>query len=199
MTWWMKARAVQRLAAAVVLTIALGILLGDTALPIPILTGQSGAFLAGHLLTVIPAVVLMSGQERTDRRIEATATRPVNRWDACLGGAAALIVTAASGLLYLGLGSDMAVVSGRNIAAYIGIALFLAAFLGPRISAFLTTLLPLGLAHTGWTPSGKAEFWAWLLHEANSITAIAATVAILGAGCVSLWLRRNPIQRKALR
>lgn len=31
-------------------------------------------------------------------------------------------------------------------------------------------LSPLGLAHTGWTPAGKAETWAWLLHGISGLT-----------------------------
>ncbi|MFJ2598661.1 hypothetical protein [Streptomyces erythrochromogenes] len=199
MTWWIKARAAQRLAAVTALTICLGILLGDTELPIPILTGQAGTFLAGHLLTVIPAVVLMYGKERTDHRLEATAARPVNRWDAGLAGLTALAATTTAGLLYLALGSDMALVTGRNITAYIGIAAAVSAFLGPRIAAFLTTALPLALAHTGWTPSGKAEFWAWLLHEAHSATAMAFAAIILATGVISLYIRKAPAPMKFMR
>ncbi|MEU9418371.1 hypothetical protein [Streptomyces sp. NPDC048272] len=193
MIWWSKARAAQRLAAVTALTIGLGLLLGDTALPIPILTGQSGTFLAGHLLTVLPAVVLMYGKERTDHRLEATAARPVNRWDAGLAALTATAAAAAAGLLYLLLGADIAVVTGRNITAYIGIAVGTCAFFGPRIAAFLTTALPLGLAHTGWTPAGKAETWAWLLHDADSATAMASTAITLMAGLFSIWLRKGPI------
>ncbi|MEV7174669.1 hypothetical protein AB0O18_33860 [Streptomyces sp. NPDC093224] len=199
MIWWSKARAAQRLAAVTALTIGLGLLLGDTALPIPILTGQSGTFLAGHLLTVLPAVVLMYGKERTDHRLEATAARPVNRWDAGLAALTATSAAAVAGLLYLLLDADIAVVTGRNIAAYIGIAACISAFLGPRIAAFLTTVVPLGLAHTGWTPVGKAEIWAWLLHDADSATAIASTVITLMAGLFSLWLRRGPISLTIVR
>ncbi|MFJ2825852.1 hypothetical protein ACIO7M_32790 [Streptomyces toxytricini] len=192
MKWWIKARATQRLAAVTALTLALGVLLGDTALPIPILTGQSGTFLAGHLLTVLPAVFLMYGKERTDQRLESTAARPVNRWDAGLASLIALAAAVVAGLLYLVFGSDIAIVTGRNITAYIGIAAIVEAFLGPRMGAFLTTALPLSLAHTGWTPSGKAEFWAWLLHDAHSATAMALTAAALVAGVASLLVRKGP-------
>ncbi|MFD8978470.1 hypothetical protein [Streptomyces sp. NPDC059564] len=198
MNWWLKARAAQGLAGAAALTVVLGILLGDVELPIPVLTGQAGVFLAGHLLTVLPAVVLMYGQERTDRRIESTAARPVNLWNACLGAAIALAVAAATGLIYLMSGSAMAIVSGRNIGAYIGIAMILAAFIGPRASAVLTTLLPIGLANTGWTPSGKPEVWAWLLHDANSGIAMTAAALALAAGFAALSLRRNPARWRVL-
>ncbi|MFK0017355.1 hypothetical protein [Streptomyces sp. NPDC091027] len=172
--------------------------MGDTALPIPILTGQAGTFLTGHLLTVLPAVVLMYGKERTDQRLEATAARPVNRWDARLAGLVSAAAAAAAGLLYLLLGAEMAIVTGRNITAYIGIAAVICAFFGPRGAALLTTAFPLGLAHTGWTPAGKAEAWAWLLHDARSATAMAATAITLAAGLASLWLRKRPVRLQNL-
>ncbi|MFE9804468.1 hypothetical protein ACWC98_19235 [Streptomyces goshikiensis] len=193
MNWWLKARTAHGLGGAAGLTVVLGILLGDTELPIPVLNGRAGVFLAGHLLTVVPAVVLMYGQERTDHRLESTAARPVNRWNACLGAAAALTAAAATSLIYLVSGSSMAVVSGRNIVAYIGIATLLAAFIGPRASAILTTLLPVGLANTGWTPSGKPEFWAWLLHDANSGIALTSAALVWAAGFAALWTRGKPL------
>ncbi|WP_328301526.1 hypothetical protein OG389_29685 [Streptomyces sp. NBC_00435] len=198
MSWWLKARTAHGLAAACALTVVLGILLGDAELPIPVLTGQAGVFLAGHLLTVLPAVVLMYGQERTDHRIESTAARPVNRWNASMGAVAALAVVAATALIYLVSGSSMAIVSGRNIAAYIGIAMILAAFIGPRVSAVLTTLLPIGLANTGWAPSGAPKIWAWLLHDANSGIALASAAFALVAGFSALWRRRSPLQWRVL-
>ncbi|MFD0449130.1 hypothetical protein ACFQ10_53255 [Streptomyces indonesiensis] len=143
MNWWLKARAVPALSVSVVVTNAVGLLMGDAELPVPVLTGQSGHFLVGHLITLLPAVMLLHGMGRGDLRTEGVACRPVRRWDAALGSAVAVTGAGVAALCYA-LGADsVALVLGRNIAGYVGLALLLFPFLGHRIAAVTVVIVPL--------------------------------------------------------
>ncbi|MFD5387754.1 hypothetical protein ACFWMG_22955, partial [Streptomyces sp. NPDC127074] len=82
MIWWFKARAVPALSASVVGTNVVGLLMGNAELPVPVLTGQSGHFLVGHLITLLPAVMLLHGMGRGGRR------GPVGAGPAPAGGVA---------------------------------------------------------------------------------------------------------------
>ncbi|MGC5361502.1 hypothetical protein ACPXCE_07380 [Streptomyces sp. DT24] len=148
----------------------------------------------GHLVPVLPAVVLMHGIGRADRRLETVATRPINRWDTALGlSVAALSAVTAIGV-DLSLDKDIALVIGRNTAGYIGIAMLVAAFLGTRTAALLTTVVPLVLGATGWTPAGAPRHWAWLLHPAHSSLAFLMTALALAAGASATCVRRGPLR-----
>ncbi|MFC4611517.1 hypothetical protein ACFO9E_27555 [Streptomyces maoxianensis] len=196
MTWWLKTRATAGIAAAVLLTIVLGILADDAELPIPVLTGQSGSFLVGHLITVAPAAMLLYGISGSDHRIESIAVRPTHNWNAVLGLAAAALAWLAAALLYAVTGNDIAVVLGRNTAGYIGVAMAVAAFTGPRLAGAATALVPLLCAATGWAQGGQPEPWAWVLHPAQSSIAIAAAAVMLILGTV-LTLTRSTTTRLA--
>ncbi|MGW2563841.1 hypothetical protein ACWCXB_32365 [Streptomyces sp. NPDC001514] len=182
MIWWLRARGAVGLLATVCLTMLGGLLAGEAELPIPVLTGQSGTFLVGHLLTVLPAVMLMYGMGRTDTGIESVACRTMPGWDATLGLATAAAGATAAGLLHLISANDITFVLGRNLTGYIGCALLLTAFLGPRIAAVLTTALPLLCAATGWQRGGQPERWAWILQPAQSSAAAATAVGLLIVG-----------------
>ncbi|ASQ98466.1 hypothetical protein [Streptomyces sp. 11-1-2] len=195
MNWWLKARAVPALAVSVVVTNAVGLLMGNTELPVPVLTGQSGHFLVGHLITLLPAVMLLHGMGRGDLRVESVACRPVRRWDAALGSAVAATGAGMAALCYaLGAGS-IALVLGRNIAGYVGLALLLFPFLGHRIAAVSVAIVPLVRAAAGWRSGGGPAPWAWILYPANSLVAPAITTAIVLVGifvCLTRQDRPSP-------
>jgi hypothetical protein len=193
--WWLKARAVTVVLGTVLATVVCGLLAGDAELPIPILTGQSGRFLVGHLITVLPAAALMYGMARTDFRVESVAVRPMNGWNAVLGvGAAAAGVTAA-GVLYAFTHNDIAVVLARNTLGYIGVALITASFFGPRVAASITATVPLLCAATGWAQGGRPEPWAWILQPGQSISALAAAAMLLLLGTVITLARSTSLRR----
>ncbi|WP_455351394.1 hypothetical protein [Streptomyces sp. SYSU K217416] len=194
MSWWLKTRAAAAFVASVLVTAAFGMLADDAELPIPVLTGQSGRFLVGHLITVLPAAVLMYGMGRTDLKVESVASRPVRVWNAALGVAAATVGALAAGLLYLMSGNEIAAVLGRNTVGYIGIAMFVASFVGPRAAAVVTAAVPLVCAATGWAQGGQPEPWAWVLQPAQSVSAVAAAVLILAIGTVTTLLRSTPLR-----
>ncbi|MFG2774692.1 hypothetical protein [Streptomyces sp. NPDC048350] len=168
---------------------AIGLAVGNLELPVPVLTGQSGQFLLAHLMTLIPAVTLLYGMGRGASQTESVALRSVRCWDAALG-----VCVAAAGMLaalvsYLVLDSELAVVLGRNLAGYVGLALLLYPLLGPQLTGGTLAAIPLVLAASGWGPGGAPEPWAWLLHPADS--AIAGVTAIgavcVGAATAALW------------
>lgn len=180
MIWWCKSRAVHIVAMSTVGTIAVGLVIGNIELPIPVLTGQSGEFLLAHLMTLIPAVTLLYGFGRGDTRTEDTAARNLRSWDATLGVLVAAVGMFVALISQLALGADLPVVLGRNLAGYVGIALLLFPFIGAQVTGAALAGIPLVLAAGGWGPTGAPESWAWLLHPADS--AIAMVVA-LGAVC----------------
>ncbi|MFE5300691.1 hypothetical protein [Streptomyces sp. NPDC056632] len=195
MIWWCKARALPLIAAATLGTILVGLAIGDIELPIPVLTGQSGQFLLAHLMTLIPAATLLYGLSRSDAQSTHTAARPIRSWDTALG-----LLTAGTGatcavICHLMLGSDLALVIGRNQAGYIGLALLLAPLLGPQLAAATLAALPLTLAAGGWRPNGAPKPWAWLLHDPGSTPAILITLGLLGVGSLmSLGWTRSPLR-----
>ncbi|AEM85746.1 hypothetical protein [Streptomyces violaceusniger] len=193
MIWWWKARAVPVLSASVVGTNVVGLLMGNAELPVPVLTGQSGHFLVGHLITLLPAVMLLYGMGRGDLRTESVACRPVRRWDAALGSAVAATGAGMAALCYA-LGADgIALVLGRNIAGYVGLALLLFPFLGHRIAAVTVAIVPLVCAAAGWS-GGRPEPWAWILYPANSLVALAITAAIVLVGILVCLTRQDPLR-----
>lgn len=195
MVWWLKARAVAVVLGTVLATIVCGVLAGDAELPIPVLTGQSGRFLVGHLITVLPAAALMYGIARTDLHVENVAVRPMNGWNAMLGVGAAAAGIAAAGVLYAFSPNDIAVVLGRNSVGYIGIALIVASFLGARAAASITAAVPLLCAATGWEQGGQPEPWAWVLEPGNSVSALVAANVLWLLGTVSTLARSTSFRR----
>ncbi|MBD3005774.1 MULTISPECIES: hypothetical protein [unclassified Streptomyces] len=194
MNWWLKARAVPALSVSVVLTNAVGLLMGNAELPVPVLTGQSGHFLVGHLITLLPAMLLLHGMGRGDLRTESAACRPVRTWDATLGLAAATTGAGMAALCYA-LGADsIALVLGRNIAGYVGLALLLFPFLGHRIAAVTVAIVPLVCAAAGWRSGGRPEPWAWILYPANSLIAPLITAAIVLVGILVCLTRQDPLR-----
>lgn len=194
MNWWLKARAVPALGVSVAVTNAVGLLMGNAELPVPVLTGQSGHFLVGHLITLLPAVMLLHGMGRGDLRIESVACRPVRRWDTALGAATAATGAGVAALCYA-LGADsIALVLGRNIAGYVGLALLLFPFLGHRIAAVTVAVVPLVCAAAGWRSGGRPAPWAWILYPANSLVAPLITAAIVLVGILVCLTRQDPLR-----
>ncbi|WKX72288.1 hypothetical protein [Streptomyces sp. XD-27] len=179
---------------SVVGTNALGLLMGNAELPMPVLTGRSGRFLVGHLITLLPAVMLLYGMGRGDLRAESVACRPVRASDAVLGLAVAIGGAAVAGLNYAIGSGAISLVLGRNIAAYVGLGLLLLPLLGHRLAAVVLAAVPLVCAVTGWGPGGKAEPWAWILHPADSPVASVITAVVLFAG-LSLTVAMRPSSR----
>ncbi|MGW7313150.1 hypothetical protein [Streptomyces sp. NPDC054865] len=194
MIWWLRSRAISALIASTLLTALAGLVIGKVELPIPVLTGQAGTFLLADLITVLPAVLWLNGTGRAATPAETTAVRPVHRWDTALAAALTVTVLAVTGGAYLLGASDIAVVIGRNTAAYMGLALALNPVVGQRVAAPLTAVFPLLCAAAGWRSGGGAEPWALILHRPNSLPALAASLALLTAGC-ALSLTRPPLGR----
>ncbi|WP_432035340.1 hypothetical protein [Streptomyces cucumeris] len=169
--------------------------MGNTELPLPVLTGQSGHFLVGHLITLLPAVILLHGMGRGDLRAESVASRPVHTWDAVLGAGVATTAAVVASLCYA-LGADnIALVLGRNIAGYIGLALLLLPLLGHRATAVTVAFVPLLCAAAGWSGDGHPAPWAWILYPADSLVAPLITAILVLAG-VLLCLARLPFSSR---
>ncbi|WP_234334756.1 hypothetical protein [Streptomyces sp. NRRL S-118] len=162
-----------------------GLAIGNLELPIPVLTGQSGQFLLAHLMTLIPAATLLYGLGRGDSRATNTALRNIRHWDAALGLLTAAAGAAIAVVCYLALDSDLAVILGRNVASYVGLALLLHPFLGYQLAAAAIAAVPLVLAAGGWRPNGTPETWAWLLHDAGSALALLFMLVFLCLGAVA--------------
>ncbi|MFE9532698.1 hypothetical protein [Streptomyces sp. NPDC006691] len=192
MNWWLKTRAPAAFLATVVLTTACAVLSGSAALPVPSLTGGTGSFLVGHLITVLPAAALMYAVSRTDTGMEWVAARPMHLWNTLLGLLAALVAVLAAAVTYGLTGRAIAFVVGRNTTGYLGLAMLLCALAGPRAAAVTTAALPVALAATGWAPDGRPRPWAWVLHPAHSGLAAGAALVLLTAGAAATAARLGP-------
>ncbi|MFF3015395.1 hypothetical protein [Streptomyces sp. NPDC057939] len=199
MIWWCKARAVPALAATLLATIALGLLIGDAQLPVPALTGASGDFLIGHLITLAPAIVLLYGMGRGDLATETVASRPLRTWDTALAGTIGLLGLSTAAISRLTDTDGLTIVLGRNLAGYTALALFLHPLLGQRLSTSALACIPLICAATGWASNGDPEHWAWILHPADSLPALLLVTALLPAGMAfALMWRRPPLTIRGL-
>ncbi|MBH5333408.1 hypothetical protein IHE55_00760 [Streptomyces pactum] len=80
------------------------------------------------------------------------------------------------------LADDIALLLGRNIAAYVGLALIMPPFPGHRAASVCPAAVPVVCAATGWTASGRPQPWAWILQPAGSPAgaALAAVTLITG-------------------
>ncbi|MDH2391548.1 hypothetical protein QCN29_22760 [Streptomyces sp. HNM0663] len=192
MTWWLKVRAVPALIAAVAGTIGAGLLVGGSELPVPALAGQAGQFLVGHLITLAPAILLLFGMGRGDLRTESVASRAMRHWDVALAVSVAVVGLLAAVICHVLWRTDIAMVLGRNIAGYVGLALILHPLLGHRSAGAALAAVPLLCAATGWGPGGRPEPWAWLLHPGDSVLALAAAGATLLVGTTVALTRRKP-------
>ncbi|TLQ42047.1 hypothetical protein [Streptomyces marianii] len=191
MIWWLKLRALPALLAGTTATFTLGLLIGSAELPVPALAGQAGHFLVGHLITLVPAVLLLYGSGRADQRTESVAIRPLHTWDVALALTTATTTLAAATLCHLLWPTDIALVLGRNTAGYIGLALLLTPLLGHRLAGAALATVPLICAAAGWRTGGHPQPWAWLLYEGDSVLALALALATLCAGTAIALIRRN--------
>ncbi|MFI8092638.1 hypothetical protein ACIF9R_30670 [Streptomyces sp. NPDC086080] len=167
-------------------------MVGGAELPVPALTGQAGQFLVGHLITLTPAVLLLFGMGRGDLRTESVASRTVRHWDVALAvscAAAGLLTAAICHILWP---TDIAMVLGRNIAGYIGLALILRPLVGHRVAGGALAAVPLACAAAGWRTGGRPEPWAWLLHPGDSVLAVVMATATLLVGVSVALTRRKP-------
>ncbi|WP_327676128.1 hypothetical protein [Kitasatospora sp. NBC_00458] len=192
MIWWCKARAVPAVALALAGTFALGLLLGDGELPVPALRGRAGHFLVAHVVTLLPAVVLLHGLGRGDLRTEAVAGRFLRGLDVALALTVAAAGTAAGVLAHAAGEGGLPVVLARDITGYLGLALLLHPLVGHRPAAAALAVVPLLCSATGWCPDGRPEPWAWPLHPAGSAYALAGVALTVLAGSACALLRRRP-------
>ncbi|MFI9326527.1 hypothetical protein ACIGZJ_03165 [Kitasatospora sp. NPDC052868] len=192
MIWWCKARAVPAVAAALAGTFALGLLVGDGELPVPALRGQAGHFLVAHVVTLLPAVVLLHGLGRGDLRTELVAGRFLRGLDVALALAVAAAGAVLGALAFAAGQGELSLVLGRNTAGYLGLALLLHPLLGHRPAAAAIAVTPLLCSAAGWHPDGRPQPWAWPLHPADSRYALAAVALTTLAGTACALLRRHP-------
>ncbi|MGW6974281.1 hypothetical protein [Streptomyces sp. NPDC054952] len=199
MIWWCKVRAVPALVATLIATIALGFLIGDAQLPVPALTGTSGDFLIGHLITLAPAIVLLYGTGRGDLATETVASRPLRVWDTALAGVIGLLGLSTAVVSRLVNSDGLTTVLGRNLAGYTALALFLMPLLGQHLSTSALACVPLICAAAGWARNGQPEQWAWILQPAGSLPALILVAVLLPAGMAfALTWRRPPLNIRGL-
>ncbi|MFJ3978942.1 hypothetical protein [Streptomyces sp. NPDC090021] len=180
--------------ATLVATIALGLLIGDAQLPVPALTGASGDFLIGHLITLAPAIVLLYGTGRGDLATETVASRPLRAWDTALAGAIGALGLSTAVVSRLVGGDGLTTILGRNLAGYTALALLLMPLFGRHLSTSALACVPLVCAATGWARNGQPEQWAWILQPAGSLPALLLVAALLPAGMAfALTWRRPPL------
>jgi hypothetical protein len=138
----------------------------------------------GLLAPLAVAVAVAWGFAAGDPRLEAVASRPLQLLDTAYAlsvGMLTLVACAATSPL---VGSSLALASGRNAVAYIGLML-----LGRRlIGALAAPLLPVGLALVtaviGHTPMGIPRWWAWLLFSPGRVSAWGMALALATAGAL---------------
>ncbi|MFK0258791.1 hypothetical protein [Streptomyces sp. NPDC090445] len=182
MIWWLTSRHAALTVPATLLTALLGIALGRTVLPLPSLFG-SGDFLLSAVVAALPAVLWLNGTGRTDPRTEATALRPVHRWDTALAALLAATALAVTGIAYLLAADDIALAVGRNITFYLAAAVLLGVCVGPRIAGPLVTGIPFVVGVAG-RRGPFPEPWAVILHDGDSGRALAATLALMAIACL---------------
>ncbi|MEV6976770.1 hypothetical protein [Kitasatospora sp. NPDC093806] len=174
-------------------TFVVGLLFGDGELPVPALRGQAGHFLIAHVITLLPAVVLLHGLGRGDLRTETVAGRWLRGLDVGLALTLATAGATCGSLAYAVGQGVLGLLLARNIAGYLGLALLFHPLVGHRPAAAALAVVPLLCSAAGWHPDGRPEPWAWPLHPAESPTGLAAVALTLLAGTACALLRRHPV------
>ncbi|MFG2292644.1 hypothetical protein [Streptomyces sp. NPDC048603] len=192
MIWWARSRALALLTAVTLLTVLAGIAVGDTQLPLPAFRSGTGVFVLAGMSTVVPAVLWVAMTGRIGPVTEATAVRPVHRYDAlaAAGPAAFALALGVAGHEAGAGAAGIALATGRNTALYFGLALLLVPLVGHRAAAPLTVAFPMVCGAAGST-AGGADPWALVLWPGTHAGAFAAAVGLTAAGC-ALGLLRPP-------
>ncbi|MGW0858717.1 hypothetical protein [Streptomyces sp. NPDC002690] len=198
MNWWHRAHTTPLTAAILTATMLLAPLVGGSRLPIPsLLSGMSSGIPVSLVLPAIPAALTLYTLNRVPHVYYTTAVRPVNRYQAAVLTAAALLATA------LGLGvayatdSSTPLAAARNFAGYLGIGL-IAQYLAGHIYAPITiALVPVLCALIGLGPGGRPFSWTWPLHGAASPIAATTSLLLLTVGIVTTRLAPRRSTRRA--
>ncbi|GAA3164332.1 MULTISPECIES: hypothetical protein [Streptomyces] len=193
MTWWLKARAVPQVLAAVLAAVLLSALAQGEAIPVPTIIGPSGSLLFGQILGLLPTVVLLWGIERGDTVAEEVAVRPARPRTLALCLSYSVVLATLTLSVHALLDRPDVLSMARNSIGSLGAALVLRALAGPGIAAIAVAALPLLCAAAGRRPGGSAQPWAWPIHPADSALALAEAGFLLVAGCLLLLWRRRPV------
>ncbi|RBM18235.1 hypothetical protein DEH69_13170 [Streptomyces sp. PT12] len=188
MDWWLRIRLARPIAAALALCALLGTLADSLTVPVPVLVGGiSFPLPLPFLLPLLPVCLLLQGQARAVPAMEGTGARAVWPLDA------ALVMTCAAAALAVGAaqvamgGGAVGIGMARNLLGYLGLTLLLQLLGNPRLTAATVALLPISCAAFG-VANGSPAFWAWPLHEPDSLLAFTQASALFCAGlaCTAL-------------
>ncbi|WP_052868661.1 hypothetical protein [Streptomyces niger] len=193
MIWWLKARAVPQVLATVLATVLLSALAQGHAIPVPTIIGPSGSLLFGQILGLLPAVVLLWGLERGDVMAEEVAVRPARPRALALCLAYVVVLAALATVVHALFDRPDVLSMARNSIGSLGAALILRALVGPGIAAIAIAALPLLCAAAGRRPGGTAQPWAWPIHPADSVLALAEAGFLLLVGCLLLLCWGRPV------
>ncbi|MFB6437544.1 hypothetical protein ACFCVY_12295 [Streptomyces sp. NPDC056411] len=193
MIWWLKARSVPAVAAALLAVYLMAILVRQEAIPVPAVAGPSGQLLVTQILGVFPVVLLLHGLGRGDTVTEQVALRHNGRRNAALCVSFALVAIALAVGVQLLWDRPEALSLARNCVGFLGTALIVRAALGPGAAAICVAALPLACAAAGRRPGGSAQPWAWPLHEPLSYLGAGEATFLFALGCALVGWGNRPL------
>ncbi|MFE2040353.1 hypothetical protein ACFXAZ_05340 [Streptomyces sp. NPDC059477] len=196
MDWWLRVRRVPAVCASLVACLLLGALADSIHIPVPVvLGGVSFQMPLPFLLPLVPVCLILYGQSRGMSALEATAVRPVKRWDTGFMTACCLLAVTGGWSIASMTGHVLAAGMARNFLGYLGLALLLRPLIGHSVTAVAITLLPIGCAAFG-VRNGRPHRWAWPLHEAASLPSFLVAVALAVTG-IAVSLLPRAVTRRA--
>ncbi|MBT2401638.1 hypothetical protein [Streptomyces sp. ISL-100] len=193
MIWWLKARGVPAIGAAILGTFLLALVVRQEAIPVPSVLGSSSQLLVTQILGVFPAVLLLHGIDRGDVISEEVALRHRGRRNVALCFVFAFVSVALAAAVQLSGDRPEALSLARNSVGFLGAALIMRALLGPGIAAICVATLPLACAVAGRNAGGTVQPWAWPIHEPSSDLGAAEAAILFVVGCAFLLWRRRPV------
>ncbi|WJV47803.1 hypothetical protein [Streptomyces flavofungini] len=140
-----------------------------------------------YLVPLLPTLLVLNGQARTDRVSESVAARPVRRMDACLAVGMVACMSMASVVVPDG------VAVARNLAGYLGFALLVRWLSTPQAATGLTAFLPFAVVSIGGN-AGQPAWWAWPLQDGDAPLAASCAALLFATGLALSF--RPPLLRE---
>ncbi|WP_433498174.1 hypothetical protein ACQP1K_25240 [Sphaerimonospora sp. CA-214678] len=196
MNIFLRAHRASTSAAGLALAVLLVATLSGLQVPTLNLLGGGKSYVpVGVLLPLVGVSALMSFLTNVPAEVEATAVRPVQRYEAIAVSLAVVLSLAVGALLgFIGL-QEHAFAATRNLTGYMGLAVLGHRFLGRHAAVVIPLIFAFACMTAGRRAGGHPWPWAWPMFESRHIPATLVALALYLVGLVFLLSKARPMRR----